>query len=99
MQQYGVAGLFFGSEDFPFIISAQSVARPAWSGKRDFHRERLQQAYELLTNLEPALDQSILEHERYPLAAALRSTMDRELSPFVKELNEDASRYLCASLY
>ena len=94
-----MAGLFSGSDDFPFIISVQSVARPAWSGKRDFHRERLQQAYELLTNIDSALGQSALEHERHPLSIALRSTMDRELSPFVKELNEDAHRYLCASLY
>ena len=99
VQHYGVAGLFYGSEAFPFIVSAQSIARPAWSGKRDFHRERLQQAFELLTNLEPALDENVLEHERYPLADAFRSAMDRELSPFAQELNEDASRYLCASFY
>lgn len=34
--------------DFPFIVYAQSVARPAWSGHRDFHREKLLQVYEFL---------------------------------------------------
>jgi len=98
-----VAGLFSGSEDFPFIISAQSVARPAWSGKGDFHRERLQQAYELLINIDSALGQSALEHERHPLSDALsdalRSAMGRELLTFTREMNEDARRYLCSSLY
>ena len=97
MQQYGVAGLFVGSEDFPFIISAQSVARPPWSGKRDFHRERLQQAYQLLTNIGPALDQSARERESD--AAVLYSAMGHELLPFAQELNEDAYRYLRSSLY
>lgn len=46
----GVAGLFPGSqEDFPFILYIQSVPRQAWSGKRDFQRERLYQVYEFLT--------------------------------------------------
>jgi hypothetical protein len=99
VQHYGVAGLFSGSEDFPFVISVQSVPRPAWSGKRDFHRERLQQAYELLTNLDSALGQSALEHEHHPLSIALRSAMGRELLTFTRELNEDARRYLCSSLY
>ena len=49
IRQYGVAGLFPGSQkDFPFIVYTQSVPRPAWSGKRDFHREKLQQVYEFL---------------------------------------------------
>src|SRR5438093_771791 len=34
--------------DFPFILYTQSVPRPAWSGKRDFHREKLQQVYEFI---------------------------------------------------
>jgi hypothetical protein len=47
--QYGVAGLLPGSQkDFPFILYTQSVPRPAWSGKRDLHRERLHQVYEFL---------------------------------------------------
>ena len=49
VRRYGVASLFPGFQrDFPFIIYAQSVPRPAWSGKRDFHGERLHQAYEFL---------------------------------------------------
>jgi hypothetical protein len=35
--------------DFPFIVYAQSVPRPAWSGTRDFHREKLFEAYEFLS--------------------------------------------------
>ena len=97
VRQYGVSGLFVGSEDFPFVISAQSVARPPWSGKRDFHRERLLQAYQLLTNIGPALDQSVREREGY--ADVLCSAMGHELLPFAQELNEDAHRYLCSSLY
>jgi len=99
VQHYGVAGLFSGSEDFPFIVSAQSIARPAWSGKRDFHRQRLQQAYELLTNIDSALGPECAREEGHPLSIALRSTMGRELLTFTQELNEDASRYLCSSLY
>jgi hypothetical protein len=41
VRQYGVAGLFPGSQkDFPFILYAQSVLRPAWSGKRDVRTGR-----------------------------------------------------------
>ena len=35
-------------DDFPFIVYAQSVPRLAWSGNRDFHREKLREAYEFL---------------------------------------------------
>jgi hypothetical protein len=49
VRQYGVAGLFPGFEnDFPFILYTHSVPRPAWSGKTDFHREKLHQVYEFL---------------------------------------------------
>ena len=49
VRQYGMAGLFPGFQnDFPFILYAQSVPCPAWSGKRDFHRERLHEVYEFL---------------------------------------------------
>src|SRR5438309_11520516 len=49
VRQYGVAGLFPGFQnDFPFILFTQSVPRPAWSGKRKFHQERLHQVYEFL---------------------------------------------------
>ena len=49
VRQYGVAGLFPGFQnDFPFILYTQSVPRPAWCGKRDFHQERLHQVYEFL---------------------------------------------------
>lgn len=49
MCRYGVAGLFPSFQnDFPFILYTQSVPRPAWSGKRDVHRERLHQVYEFL---------------------------------------------------
>jgi hypothetical protein len=48
--QYGVVSLFPGfHNDFPFILYTQSVPRPAWSGKTDFHLEKLQQVYEFLT--------------------------------------------------
>lgn len=44
-----MAGLLPGSpKDFPFILYTQSVPRPAWSGKRDFHQEKLHQVYEFL---------------------------------------------------
>jgi hypothetical protein len=44
-----VAGLLPGFQnDFPFIVYAQSVPRPAWSGNRDFHREKMLEAYEFL---------------------------------------------------
>jgi Helix-turn-helix domain len=50
VRRYGVASLCPGAqEDFPFILYAQSIPRPAWNGKRDFHRERLLQVYEFLT--------------------------------------------------
>jgi len=98
VRHYGVAGLFPGSAaDFPFIVYAQSVARPAWSGKRDFHRERLRQAYELLTNIEPALDQTVSDNEL--CLYSLPSATGRELLPFTQELSEDARRYLRPSLY
>jgi hypothetical protein len=49
VREYGVAGLFPGSDkDFPFVLYTQSVPRPAWSGRRDFHQEKLHQAYEFL---------------------------------------------------
>src|SRR5207244_6600606 len=49
MRQYGVAGLFPGSHnDFLFVLYTRSVPRPAWSGKRDFHQEKLHQVYEFL---------------------------------------------------
>jgi len=49
VRQYGVAALFPGSDrDFPFVLYPQSVPRPAWSGRRDFHQEKLHQAYEFL---------------------------------------------------
>jgi len=58
VRQYGVAGLFPGSQkDFPFILYTQRVPRPAWSGKRDLHRERLHQVYEFLI-------QEVTEDER-----------------------------------
>lgn len=50
VRRYGVAGLFPGAEEeFPFILYAQSVPRLAWSGKRDYQRERLHQVYKFLT--------------------------------------------------
>ena len=50
VRRYGVAGLFPGAqEEFPFILYAQSVPRLAWSGKRDFQRERLHEVYQFLT--------------------------------------------------
>lgn len=49
VRHVGVAGLLPGFQnDFPFIVYAQSVPRPAWSGNRDFHREKLLEAYEFL---------------------------------------------------
>jgi hypothetical protein len=49
VRQYGVVGLFPGFQnDFPFILYTQSVSRPAWSGKRNFHQEKLNQVYEFL---------------------------------------------------
>ena len=47
---YGVASLFPGAQDdFPFVLCAQSVPRPAWNGKRDFHSEKFHQVYAFLT--------------------------------------------------
>ena len=44
-----MAGLLPGFQnDFPFIVYAQCVPRPAWIGNRDFHREKLLQVYEFL---------------------------------------------------
>ena len=49
VRQYGVVGLLPGAqEEFPFILSAQSVPRPPWSGKRDVHRETLHRVYACL---------------------------------------------------
>ena len=46
IRRYGVVGLFPGAQDdFPFILYAQSVPRPACSGRRDVHQETLQQVY------------------------------------------------------
>jgi hypothetical protein len=50
VRRYGVASLLPGGQpDFPFILCAQSVPRAAWSGTRDFHREKLLEVYEFLT--------------------------------------------------
>jgi len=50
VRRYGVASLLPGGQpDFPFILCAQSVPRPAWSGTKDFHREKLREIYEFLT--------------------------------------------------
>jgi len=52
VRQYGLAGLFPDFQrDFPFILYRQSVPRPAWFGKRDFHQERLDQVYEFLLTM------------------------------------------------
>ncbi len=49
VRRYGVVGLFPGAQqDFPFILCAQSVPRPAWSGRRDVHRETLHRVYACL---------------------------------------------------
>ena len=49
VRRYGVVGLFPGAQhDLPFILYAQSVPRPAWSGKRDVHRETLHRVYACL---------------------------------------------------
>ena len=50
VRRYGVASWLPGGQtDFPFILCAQSVPRPAWSGTKDFHREKLREIYEFLT--------------------------------------------------
>src|SRR6266704_1140554 len=50
VRRYGVASLLPGGQpDFPLILYAQSVPRPAWSGTRNFHREKLLEVYEFLT--------------------------------------------------
>lgn len=50
VRQFGVASLFPGfQDDFPFVLYAQSVPRPAWSGQNDYPREALRQVYEFLT--------------------------------------------------
>ena len=49
VRQYGVVGLLPGAlENFPFILYAQSVPRPPWSGKRDVQRETLHRVYACL---------------------------------------------------
>jgi hypothetical protein len=49
VRRYGVVGLFPGGQhDFPFILYAQSVPRPAWSGKTDVHRDTLHRVYACL---------------------------------------------------
>jgi hypothetical protein len=53
VRQYGLVGLFPDFQrDFPFILYRQSVPRPAWFGKRDFHQERLDQVYEFLLTMD-----------------------------------------------
>ena len=50
VRRYGVASLFVDTRDhFPFIIYAQSIARPPWSGRRDLLQETLLDVYEFLT--------------------------------------------------
>ena len=45
VRRYGVASLLTGGQpDFLFILCAQSVPRPALSGTKDFHREKLRDA-------------------------------------------------------
>jgi hypothetical protein len=57
VRQYGMAGLFPDFQhDFPFILYRQSVPRPAWSGKRDFHQDKLHQVYELLLALDREIE-------------------------------------------
>ena len=52
VRRYGVASLLPGGHpDFPFILCAQSVPRPAWSGTKDFYREKLREIYEFLTTI------------------------------------------------
>ena len=50
VRRYGVVvGLFPRAQhDVPFILYAQSVPRPAWSGKSDVHRETLHRVYACL---------------------------------------------------
>src|SRR2546427_13273036 len=56
VRRYGVASLLPGGQpDFPFILCAQSVPRPAWSGTRDFHRGKLLEVYEFLTREKPTM--------------------------------------------
>ena len=73
-RRYGVVGLFPGfQKDFRFILYTQCVPRPAWSGKSDFHRERLHQVYEFLI-------QGVTENARNAsgpvCAGCLRDTAD-----------------------
>lgn len=59
--QYGVASLVVGvGDEFPFILTVQSVPRPPWSGRHDGHRETLCQVYHFLT-------QEIRDHANRPL--------------------------------
>ncbi len=49
VRRYGVVGLFPDAQHgLPFILYAQSVPRPAWSGKTDVHRETLHRVYAYL---------------------------------------------------
>jgi hypothetical protein len=49
VRRYGVVGLFPNAKhDLSFILYAQSVPRPAWSGKRDVERETLHRVYACL---------------------------------------------------
>lgn len=59
VRRYGVAGLFPGFQNaFPFILYTQSVPRPAWSGKSDFHQQRLHQVYEFLITVRAEMQPS-----------------------------------------
>src|SRR5437667_366063 len=61
VRRYGVASLFPGAQgDFPFMVYVQSIPRPAWSGKGDFHREKLREVYKFLT-------QEVTENASCPL--------------------------------
>jgi hypothetical protein len=57
-----VVGLFPSAQhDFPFILYAQSVPRPAWSGKQDVHRETLHQVYACLLTARAEQDGEAVE--------------------------------------
>jgi hypothetical protein len=63
VRRYGVAGLFPGAQEgFPFVLYAQRVPRPAWSGRKDFHQERFVQVYQFLTH-------KVTEHESRPIVS------------------------------
>lgn len=58
IHQYGIVGLFPDFQnDFPFILYSQSVPRPAWSGKTDFHRDRLHQVYQFLLSVDAEIEE------------------------------------------